>query len=368
MEFQAFESVLCQPDAIYRTAFQLFDKNGSGFITHDEFEDIIKVTTLHAKIPFNFKSEFMRLHFGDDRKRTVTYSEFSQVLHDFHEEHAVQAFKHYDKNKKGVIAAMDFSYIMLNCKSHLLSADVKPNLVAVAGGSTGGHLVTFPYFMAFNTLLNNMELVKKIYLTFTKGNMQLEMTKEEFLYAAQQMSQITPLEIDILFQLAGILHQSTGRITFIDIERIAPYRPTRYLSRPFAEVKAVDSPADRGIGIQILESIYRFTLGSIAGAAGATVVYPIDLVKTRMQNQRTGSYIGELMYRNSWDCAKKVIRHEGIFGLYRGLLPQLVGVCPEKAIKLTMNDFVRDKLTTEKGEITLSSEIIAGGCVSLYNE
>ncbi len=84
-----------------------------------------------------------------------------------------------------------------------------------------------------------------------------------------------------------------------------------------------------------------------------------------MQNQRTGSYIGELMYRNSFDCAKKVIRHEGVFGLYRGLLPQLVGVCPEKAIKLTMNDLVRDKLTTEKGDITMLSEVIAGGCVSL---
>lgn len=65
-------------------------------------------------------------------------------------------------------------------------------------------------------------------------------------------------------------------------------------------------------------------------------MYPIDLVKTRMQNQRTGSFIGELMYRNSYDCFKKVIRHEGIFGLYRGLLPQLMGVAPEKAIKLTV--------------------------------
>jgi solute carrier family 25 aspartate/glutamate transporter 12/13 len=278
MEFQAFEAVLCQPDAIYRTAFQLFDTNGSGSITYDEFEEIIRVTTLHQKIPFNFKGDFMLLHFGDDRKRTVTYSEFSQVLHDFHEEHAVQAFKTMDKNRKGVISAMDFSYIMMNCKSHLLSEDVKPNLVAVAGGGTGGHLVTFPYFMAFNSLLNNMELVKRIYLTFTKGNLQLEMTKEEFLYAAQQMSQITPLEVDILFQLAGFLHQSTGRVSFVDLERVAPYRPTRYLSKPIAEVKAVDSAADRGIAIQILESAYRFTLGSIAGAAGATVVYPIDLV------------------------------------------------------------------------------------------
>lgn len=71
-------------------------------------------------------------------------------------------------------------------------------------------------------------------------------------------------------------------------------------------------------------------------AVGATAVYPIDLVKTRMQNQRSGSFVGELMYRNSIDCCKKVIRHEGFFGLYRGLVPQLMGVAPEKAIKLTV--------------------------------
>ena len=71
-------------------------------------------------------------------------------------------------------------------------------------------------------------------------------------------------------------------------------------------------------------------------ATGATAVYPIDLVKTRLQNQRTGM-IGELMYKNSFDCFKKVIRHEGFSGLYRGLAPQLVGVAPEKAIKLTVS-------------------------------
>lgn len=83
-----------------------------------------------------------------------------------------------------------------------------------------------------------------------------------------------------------------------------------------------------------------------------------------MQNQRSASIVGELMYRNSMDCARKVIRHEGIFGLYRGLLPQLVGVCPEKAIKLTMNDFVRDKLTDSNGAIPLYGEFLAGGTVS----
>ena len=75
-------------------------------------------------------------------------------------------------------------------------------------------------------------------------------------------------------------------------------------------------------------------------AIGATTVYPIDLVKTRLQNQRSGSYVGELMYKNTLDCFKKVVRYEGFFGLYRGLVPQLVGVAPEKAIKLTVSEAI----------------------------
>ena len=113
-------------------------------------------------------------------------------------------------------------------------------------------------------------------------------------------------------------------------------------------------------------SVYNFACGSVAGAIGATVVYPIDLVKTRMQNQRTGKLAtvgGEtILYRNSLDCFRKVVRGEGAVGLYRGLLPQLVGVAPEKAIKLTMNDLVRSILRDKtSGQISLMGEIVSGG-------
>jgi len=57
-----------------------------------------------------------------------------------------------------------------------------------------------------------------------------------------------------------------------------------------------------------------------------------------MQNQRLTATVYEVMYRNSFDCFRKVIKHEGFFGLYRGLIPQVVGVAPEKAIKLTASD------------------------------
>lgn len=145
------------------------------------------------------------------------------------------------------------------------------------------------------------------------------------------------------------------------------HRELTRLAKEFTPIPIAKLTADdRGAATEVLESLYRFSLGSIAGAAGATVVYPIDLVKTRMQNQRAGSYVGELMYRNSIDCVKKVVRYEGAAGLYRGLLPQLVGVCPEKAIKLTMNDLVRDKFLNFNGnnQIRPWQELIAGGCVS----
>jgi solute carrier family 25 (mitochondrial aspartate/glutamate transporter), member 12/13 len=51
-------------------------------------------------------------------------------------------------------------------------------------------------------------------------------------------------------------------------------------------------------------------------------------------------------------------------GLYRGLVPQLLGVAPEKAIKLTVNDLVRDKFTDKQGNIPRWSEVLAGACVS----
>ena len=46
------------------------------------------------------------------------------------------------------------------------------------------------------------------------------------------------------------------------------------------EIKAVDKPEDRSALVAVLESVYRFTLGSIAGATGATGA--------------TGSLVGEL--------------------------------------------------------------------------
>ncbi|KAM4697529.1 electrogenic aspartate/glutamate antiporter SLC25A12, mitochondrial [Rhinophrynus dorsalis] len=359
-EFLAFESVLCAPDAMFIVAYQLFDKSGVAEVTFEHVKEIFGQTIIHHHIPFNWDCEFIRLHFGHNRKKHLSYLEFTEFLQELQLEHARQAFALKDKSKSGMITALDFSDIMVTIRSHMLTPFVEENLVSAAGG-TISHQVSFSYFNAFNSLLNNMELVRKIYSTLAGTKIDMEVTKEEFAQCANKFGQITPLETDILFQLSDLFN-ATGRLTLIDIERIAPLQEGA-LPYNLAEIQRQQSYSDVGrpIWLQVAESAYRFTLGSIAGAVGATAVYPIDLVKTRMQNQRS-SFVEELMYKNSFDCAKKVLRYEGFFGLYRGLLPQLVGVAPEKAIKLTVNDFVRDKFTQRDGSVPLLAEILAGGC------
>jgi len=72
------------------------------------------------------------------------------------------------------------------------------------------------------------------------------------------------------------------------------------------------------------------------------------------------------MYKNSVHCFTTILSKEGVRGLYRGLPAQLVGITPEKAIKLTCNDFLRHHFTNkETGEIKVIHEAISGSCAGL---
>ncbi|NXI24145.1 GHC1 protein, partial [Sterrhoptilus dennistouni] len=96
--------------------------------------------------------------------------------------------------------------------------------------------------------------------------------------------------------------------------------------------------------------------GGIAGLIGVTCVFPIDLAKTRLQNQQNG----QRMYTSLSDCLIKTIRSEGYFGMYRGAAVNLTLVTPEKAIKLAANDFFRHHLSKDGKKLTLLKEMLAG--------
>jgi solute carrier family 25 aspartate/glutamate transporter 12/13 len=75
--------------------------------------------------------------------------------------------------------------------------------------------------------------------------------------------------------------------------------------------------------------------GLIGGMVGGFGVLPIDMLKTRVQNN--------VYNKVNIEIIRNIIKREGIMTFYRGGIPQLVFVAPEKAIKFVMNDYMIEK-------------------------
>jgi solute carrier family 25 phosphate transporter 23/24/25/41 len=65
--------------------------------------------------------------------------------------------------------------------------------------------------------------------------------------------------------------------------------------------------------------------GSISGSVGATSVYPLNLIRTRLQ--ASGSSGHPERYAGMTDVILKTYQREGWKGFYRGLFPTLAKVC-----------------------------------------
>ncbi|EXJ88428.1 hypothetical protein A1O1_05358 [Capronia coronata CBS 617.96] len=364
-EWAAFENLLAKADAEYEIAFRLFDVDGTGLIKSDALQRIYEQNRGRESIPFDFNSEWASLYIGGKSKRhEMTYPQFAQMMRGLQGERIRQAFHLFDKDKDGYIEPEEFERIIRDTSGHKLSDHVLENLPTLCNISTGTK-ISYATVRAFQNVIREMDLLDLILQNATAKTSDGRIDRSDFLNEASRMTRFslyTPMEADILFHFAG-LDVPSGRLALDDFTKVldASWQNTG------AKLGAINDAADRVVSKSqhflhsLLESAHHFGLGSIAGAFGAFMVYPIDLVKTRMQNQRS-VLPGERLYENSIDCARKVIRNEGFRGLYSGVLPQLVGVAPEKAIKLTVNDLIRGRFTDKQtNAIPLPAEILAGG-------
>ncbi|AMD22842.1 HHR073Cp [Eremothecium sinecaudum] len=79
-----------------------------------------------------------------------------------------------------------------------------------------------------------------------------------------------------------------------------------------------------------LSNLVVLPMGAFSGTVGATVVYPINLLRTRLQAQ--GTFAHPHRYEGFRDVFVKTVQREGYQGLYKGLLPTLAKVCPAVSI------------------------------------
>ncbi|CAH9114176.1 unnamed protein product [Cuscuta europaea] len=90
-------------------------------------------------------------------------------------------------------------------------------------------------------------------------------------------------------------------------------------------------------------TVMTLVCGGLSGSMAALFTTPFDVVKTRMQTQVPGSN----QYGGVLDSLKKIIKHEGLAGLYRGLTPRLAMYVTQGALFFTSYESFKKLLSLD---------------------
>ena len=80
----------------------------------------------------------------------------------------------------------------------------------------------------------------------------------------------------------------------------------------------------------------RFLAGSCAGAFSQTVIYPLEVLKTRLALRKTGEMTGVVKF------ARDMFSAEGFKVFYKGYWPNLFGIIPYAGINLAVYETLKD--------------------------
>uniref|UniRef100_A0A8D9FBE9 Mitochondrial glutamate carrier 1 n=1 Tax=Cacopsylla melanoneura TaxID=428564 RepID=A0A8D9FBE9_9HEMI len=103
--------------------------------------------------------------------------------------------------------------------------------------------------------------------------------------------------------------------------------------------------------------------GGLSSIIGITLLYPLDLVKTRLQIQHLDPSAPKISFISFF---RKTLKAEGFFGMYRGSSVSYVLVTPEKALYLASNDFFRHHLSDgSPEELSVRKSVVAGALAAI---
>eukprot|EP00301_Raphidiophrys_heterophryoidea_P020336 c505_g1_i1.p1 GENE.c505_g1_i1~~c505_g1_i1.p1 ORF type:complete len:780 (-),score=144.78 c505_g1_i1:239-2518(-) len=354
LDFCLFDVIASKPDPYLDFAFLMFDEHNKGYVN---LEDVRRVLTKpNNSFTFDFDCSFMSRFFGADGSRRLRYLSFTEFFLGLQEEIPRQAFLN-SENSSGRVSGDQFLDMLNEFGLWRLPPGVLQRVKTMRGVHPTHEGVSYAEFVAFNKLLNHLPGVVTILRHAMNQNGGNPVTREEFINSAQMLNSVrpSPLELAIVYNLCD--PNKTGTLSLLNFMDVAG------LSRQHAPSQLPVSKQTHLTATQrAKEAALNFLLGSFAGAIGAATVYPIDFVKTRLQNQPYDSKGKGSMYNGIIDCFRKSIKSEGVRGLYRGLPAQLIGVAPEKAIKLATNDLLRGLFKNENQEVNFPLEVLAGGC------
>uniref|UniRef100_A0A8D0HB93 Solute carrier family 25 member 23 n=1 Tax=Sphenodon punctatus TaxID=8508 RepID=A0A8D0HB93_SPHPU len=130
-----------------------------------------------------------------------------------------------------------------------------------------------------------------------------------------------------MVQEGGI--RSLWRGNGINVLKIAPESAIKFMA--YEQIKRAIRGQQETLRVQ-----ERFVAGSLAGATAQTIIYPMEVLKTRLTLRKTGQYSGVA------DCARKILRKEGVRAFYKGYFPNILGIIPYAGIDLAVYETLKN--------------------------
>eukprot|EP00892_Ulva_mutabilis_P002973 jgi/Ulvmu1/12677/UM094_0034.1 len=135
---------------------------------------------------------------------------------------------------------------------------------------------------------------------------------------------------------------------------------TRPAGAPLGSHRGLRGGASGPAGGKELGTVQTLTAAGLAGAVSSTVLYPLEVVRTRLSADSTG------VYRGMGHTFRTIIRLEGPMALYRGLAPSVAAILPEAAITYGLFDLLKRSYVAYSGAEAGVLPSLAAGVLAAF--
>uniref|UniRef100_A0A2K5RMC7 Mitochondrial adenyl nucleotide antiporter SLC25A24 n=1 Tax=Cebus imitator TaxID=2715852 RepID=A0A2K5RMC7_CEBIM len=348
-------------DSLYGDLFWYLDYNEDGTLDISELQEGLEdVGVIHSleEAKKNFTTEDV------NKDGKLDFEEFMKYLKD-HEKKMKLAFKSLDKNNDGKIEASEIVQSLQTLG--LTISEKQAELILQSIDADGTMTVDWnewrDYFL-FNPITDIEEIIR-----FWKHSTGIdigdsltipdEFTEDEKksgqwwrqllaggIAGAVSRTSTAPLDrLKIMMQVHGSKSdkmnifggfqqmvkeggiRSLWRGNGTNVIKIAPETAVKFWA--YEQYKKLLTEEGQKVG-----TFERFISGSM-GATAQTFIYPMEVMKTRLAVSKTGQYSG------IYDCAKKILKHEGLGAFYKGYVPNLLGIRPYAGIDLAVYELLK---------------------------
>ncbi|CAI4221015.1 unnamed protein product [Auanema sp. JU1783] len=363
---------------------------------HDGMIDIRDLTTALKRetphIPSKLAPQLMQRISSVDNQEKVGFSEFLKYVVE-HEMRLERIFEDLDQNRDGYIDVREIKQYCSNLGIPM--DDRKAQIIVEQMDKTGSESINLSEFQQFLLLYPSHDL--KDIVDFWRHNLVIDigedgLVPEDFTQQEIQsgvwwrhlvagavagcMSRTCTAPFDRLkvymqvhatkqnklgvWSSLSLLHAEGGIRSFwrgngINVVKIAPESAIKFMA--YEQCKRL---IQEYTGKSDLDIFSRLCAGSTAGAISQSIIYPMEVMKTRLALRRTGQ-----LDKGVFHFAHKMYSKEGFMCFYKGYLPNLLGIIPYAGIDLAIYEtlkklYVKHNPGSEPGSWT----VLACGSVS----